>query len=410
MFKTTQKRKKACFSALISLVLVFQLSSVLFVPAEAVSQSELNALKQQQSALADQKADLQSKSDALNDQVSSQSDKLTILTARVNVTKDELKNLSDQISYYTNSIAKMENDLNVNQQKELQLEQKYKTRIRAMEESGSTPYIAILFGARSFSDLLDRIECISEIMEYDNGLVKNVQDAQVKTASAKSDMEKQMAEQETVFASYQQKQADLLVQQNEAAAVLTSLKVDSADYQKQLDSVKTLQSSISGQITDMQNKLEEQERLRAEQAAASKASSGSGSYYGEPLTGSGTGQDIVNFAETFLGVPYVYGGTDPSGFDCSGLVYYCYRHFGYAVNRTATSLSYNGHSVSRSELKPGDIIIFTESDSSDIGHCGIYVGNGEFIHAPHTGDVVKISDLNSEYYDTHYWGARRVID
>jgi cell wall-associated NlpC family hydrolase len=112
---------------------------------------------------------------------------------------------------------------------------------------------------------------------------------------------------------------------------------------------------------------------------------------------------------TFLGVKYVYGGTSPSGFDCSGLVYYCYRHFGYSVNRTASGLAYNGTAVSSSELQPGDVILFTAQDGNYIGHTGIYIGNGQFIHAPHTGDVVKISSLSSTYYTNHYWGARRIV-
>ena len=142
-------------------------------------------------------------------------------------------------------------------------------------------------------------------------------------------------------------------------------------------------------------------------SGSSKPSTGS-SWTNDTTVSGGTGQDIVNYAEKFLGVPYVYGGTSPSGFDCSGLVYYCYRHFGYSVNRTAAGLSYNGTSVSA--LRPGDVLLFTSVDGSYIGHCGIYIGGNQFIHAPHTGDVVKISNLSDSYYTSHYVGARRIIN
>jgi cell wall-associated NlpC family hydrolase len=301
----------------------------------------------------------------------------------------------------------MENELNINTQREQELLEQFKIRIRVMEENGSVSYISILLGASSFSDLLDRINCMKEIMEYDNGLILDVQDATEKVQAAKEDMEAEMAEQEEVFAAYQEKLVDLADQQTEAAELLASLSADSAEYDAQLASVKSLQSSISVKISDMEEALAEQERIKAEQIAAAqaaaKAAAGGEKWYGDSA-GTASGQEIVDYALGFLGVKYVYGGTSPSGFDCSGLVYYCYRHFGYSVNRTATAQSYNGKVVSSTELQPGDLVFFSSSAyGKTIGHVGIYIGNGQFIHAPHTGDVVKISSLSQSYYKTHYW-------
>lgn len=405
----TPKRKKK-ISVWLAFIMLFTLFSALpGISAEAVSQSELNALKQQQAELSEQKAGIQAQMDALNDKVASQTKKLNLLTEQLDVTNSEIDLLSEQIALYTDSIAQMENQLTEDKQKKQELLESYKTHIRAMEENGEYSYIEILLGASSLEDLLSRIDMIREIMEYYDGLVKKIQEAEENVQIAKTNMETEMAAQEEVFAEYQAKQADLTAQQDEVKAVLSSLTADSEDYQSQLLSVNTLQASISGQISDMTDKLAELERIRAEQAAASQVSSGSDvNWYGDTV-GTGTGQDIVDYAKTFLGVPYVYGGTSPSGFDCSGLVYYCYAHFGYTVNRTAAGLAYTGRVVSSSELAPGDIILFTSTDGSYVGHTGIYIGNGQFIHAPHTGDVVKISSLSEDYYASHYWGARRVI-
>jgi cell wall-associated NlpC family hydrolase len=307
----------------------------------------------------------------------------------------------------------MENELNVNAQKESELLETYKIRIRVMEENGGLTYLAILFGAASFEDLLSRLNSVGEIMEYDNGLIKDLRAAQEAVKSAKAEMETEMAEQEDVFAAYQEKQADLAVQQEEAADILESLEADSAEYAAQLASVKALQSSLTDKISNMEAQLAEQERIKAEQAAAAlaaaQAAAGSGDKWYGDSAGTASGQEIVDYAMQFLGVKYVYGGTSPSGFDCSGLVYYCYRHFGYSINRTATAQSYNGATVSSSDLQPGDLVFFKKRGSSNIGHVGIYVGNGQFIHAPHTGAVVKISSLASGYYKTQYWGARRIV-
>lgn len=121
---------------------------------------------------------------------------------------------------------------------------------------------------------------------------------------------------------------------------------------------------------------------------------------------SAKGQAIVDEAKKYLGVPYVWGGTTPDGFDCSGLVQYVCRDLGITVDRVTYDQINNGVSVPRSELAPGDLIFFAKD--GDVHHVGIYVGNNEFIHAPRTGDVVKISSLSESYYSEQYYGARRV--
>ena len=125
---------------------------------------------------------------------------------------------------------------------------------------------------------------------------------------------------------------------------------------------------------------------------------------------SGDGERIVALAKQYLGVPYVWGGTSPSGFDCSGLVYYVYKQCGYSINRTAASIYTNGRAVDRSELQPGDAICFTNRGYSYIGHVGIYIGNNQFIHASSGSGKVIISSLSESYYNSHYYGARRIID
>lgn len=128
----------------------------------------------------------------------------------------------------------------------------------------------------------------------------------------------------------------------------------------------------------------------------------------EVLIPSTDGEKIVATAKKYLGVPYVWGGSSPSGFDCSGFVYYVYKQCGYSITRTATAQNTDGYYVSRSDLQPGDIVIFYNSAMTSIGHSGIYIGNGQFIHASSASGKVVISNLSSTYYNTHYYSARRV--
>ena len=120
------------------------------------------------------------------------------------------------------------------------------------------------------------------------------------------------------------------------------------------------------------------------------------------------GERIVSVAKSCLGVRYVWGGESMSGFDCSGLVYYTLKTLGYSPYRTASSQYKMGTYVSKDNLQPGDLVFFAGTYKSGISHVGIYVGDGQFIHAPGSGDVVSYDDLTSGYYANHYYGARRM--
>lgn len=124
-----------------------------------------------------------------------------------------------------------------------------------------------------------------------------------------------------------------------------------------------------------------------------------------------TGSSVVQYAKQYLGYRYVYGGTSPStGFDCSGFTSYVYKHFGKSLSRTASAQSSNGTSVSRSNLKEGDLVLFGGSSGSGIGHVGIYIGGNSFIHAANSKKGVIISSLSETYYAKRYVTARRIIN
>ncbi|BDF67401.1 hypothetical protein CE91St43_13730 [Oscillospiraceae bacterium] len=125
---------------------------------------------------------------------------------------------------------------------------------------------------------------------------------------------------------------------------------------------------------------------------------------------SSLGQQIVEYAKQFLGKPYVWGGNGPNSFDCSGFTKYVYAHFGYTLNRTASAQLNNGTAVSRSELQAGDLVFFNNGRvSTPVSHVGIYVGDGQFIHASTNTYAVQFDSLNSNYYNNTYVYARRIF-
>ena len=126
-----------------------------------------------------------------------------------------------------------------------------------------------------------------------------------------------------------------------------------------------------------------------------------------------TGEDIVAYAKKYLGYDYVSGGASPkTGFDCSGFTKYVYNHFGYTISRTSKAQAKNGKEVAKSDLQPGDLIIFKNQSLTAIGHVGIYVGNNKIIHSSEPGVGVVVTDMNAKgyNYNKRYVTARRIID
>jgi cell wall-associated NlpC family hydrolase len=198
------------------------------------------------------------------------------------------------------------------------------------------------------------------------------------------------------------KKADAAKQR--AAALITSQRAKIAD----------LNSQIQQLVGERKARLAREARARAAAAAAARATQDSAPSPApapvEPTSGApappanSLGEQAVQIAMGELGVPYVWGGASPSGFDCSGLTMWVYAQLGIGLDHFTGSQWNAGPHVSESELAPGDLVFF----EPDIGHVGMYIGNGEFIHAPHTGTVVQISSLSDSWYAAEYQGAVRV--
>jgi cell wall-associated NlpC family hydrolase len=184
--------------------------------------------------------------------------------------------------------------------------------------------------------------------------------------------------------------------------------------ESQLAQRKQLLSSIRGEIAQL--KAQEAAQQRALQAAAqarlsraappetsgiavgAAAATPEGSTVAPPNVHGG----VIGVAMQYLGVPYVWGGASPRGFDCSGFVMYVFAAIGVSLPHSSYAQFGMGTPVSMSQLQAGDLVFF-----SGASHVGIYIGGGQFVHAPHTGDVVKISSL-SGYYSSAWAGGRRI--
>ena len=272
-------------------------------------------------------------------------------------------------------------------------------RLVALYKNGSDGgTIEVLLGAKSIDDLLNRLDAVDRVSEQDARVLREVKSFRAQVIERKGRLERAQKAQVRVVA--------------DKAAQRSSIEGQLAERQRLLSSIKDQIASLQAAEQRRQERLaaQAQARFRAAQAVAAPAEAAP-----EALVESDSPAEavapapearyggVVGIAMQYLGVPYVWGGASPSGFDCSGFIMYVYSQVGVSLPHHAASQYGMGSAVSRDQLAPGDLVFF-----NGLGHAGIYIGGGQFIHSPHTGDVVKISSLSDSWYARTWVGARRI--
>jgi cell wall-associated NlpC family hydrolase len=256
-------------------------------------------------------------------------------------------------------------------------------RLVQLYQNGSPDLVEILLGSSSLDEILDGIDTASRVSDQDAQILNEVRKFQAEIRQREAELDQARDKQEQVVA--------------ERAAKKDEIESRLAQRQELLASIKDQIAEIQAAERRRQARLEEAAEARLE-----TQSTGGGGGGGGPAPPSRYG-GVVGIAMQYLGTPYVYGGSSPSGFDCSGFVMYVYSRVGVSLPRVVSAQYTAGVAVSRSDLQPGDLVFF-----NGLGHVGIYIGGNQFIHSPHTGDVVKISAMTG-YYSSGYVGARRIL-
>jgi peptidoglycan DL-endopeptidase CwlO len=257
-------------------------------------------------------------------------------------------------------------------------------------ESDST--LDVLVGSRSLVDLVDGLEAVSRVSEQDTQVLGDVRTFRSQVQRRRALLKRARAQQAELVAA--------------RAANKASIESRLADRQRMLSSIRSEIAQIRAAEQRRQAELERQARARlaAPQPLIPELAASSPTPEASPLPAAPPAKygGVVGVAMQYLGIPYVYGGSTPAGFDCSGFVMFVFAQVGVSLPHNAAAQYGYGTPVDRSQLQPGDLVFF-----NGLGHNGIYIGGGSFIHSPHTGDVVKISSL-SGWYDSTWVGARRL--
>ncbi len=358
-----------------ALVLSIAIVSIVVEPVSATTISDLeNQIQQNQNAL-----------DDINNQIDDMESAQEVLEEEIADINAEMINLMTSIGLLEENIAQKEVDIaaaEIEYQNALATEQKQYAemlvRIKFMYEQGDTNLISMLFGAGSFSDMLNKVDYIEQLYSYDRQQLQTYQETTVKVDEMKNNLELEKAELLT-------EKASLAEQEIELDTILAKKKAEVKNYEAMVADAQKKAKQYKDKIKEEQKELE---KLQAGNTTANNGNyvvTGFDTSIIDNATGSVLGKNIAKYGCQFIGNPYVYGGTSlTNGADCSGFTYRIYADFGYSIPRTSGAQRSCGTGVSYEDAQPGDLICYD-------GHVGLYVGGGYIVHASTEKTGIKIS-------------------
>jgi cell wall-associated NlpC family hydrolase len=326
-------------------------------------------------------------------------------------------NLGKAVEAYDSATVKLQhirNELNVNKYEMKVAKSNYGASVRHLEQrlvqlyqtnDGTDSTVDVLLGANNLGQMINRLETQKRVSDQDARILGQVLKFKHQVAVTGAALERAHQAQQRVVAA--------------RAAAKAQIESGIAEHQRLVNSIRGEIRQLQAEEAARQALLAAQARARLVQQQQEAQARLNTAVVGVTTSVPSSTNDpsavttvappsryggVVGVAMAQLGKPYVYGTAGPDTFDCSGLVVYSYAAMGVSLPHSSYALWNVGVYVSRDQLQPGDILFF-----DGLGHVGLYIGGGQFIQAPHTGDVVKITSLNDPWYAASYVGARRVL-
>lgn len=402
--------------------------AMMILVVEPVCATTISDLEKEKKELEEQKKAAENKQSEEQEKLNTISGEIDTMQGEVDDMAGEIEEIDAALVETIASVEMIEEDID---EKETQIEETtveyeaalateqeqyeaMKLRVKFMYEKGESTYLQLFLESQSLSDMVNKADYFEKLYAYDRKMLEEYQLARETTQTLKEQLEGEMAELEAQQHELEEEKASLETLLTEKQAeyddyelMLTKAKQEAAVYkanvEKQTAEIRRLEQETAKKESEIEaaKKAEEEakkaqeEALKNQQSSSSgsngssgSSSSSAGSGYASASSYAGTGskgQQVASYACQFIGNPYVMGGTSlTNGADCSGFVWRVYKDFGYSLPRTSYAQRSAGTEVSYSDAQPGDVICYA-------GHVGIYIGNGQIVHASTQKTGIKIT-------------------
>jgi peptidoglycan DL-endopeptidase CwlO len=326
------------------------------------------------------------------------------VVAQINGLNSSLDRADELVNLANLKLARVQHDISTNRRELViakhNLAMSRRTiarRLVTLYTTGSTSTLEVILGAHNLQEVIDRIDTANRVSSVDAQVAGQVVRFKAAVIAARTQLATEKRQVRRLVAQRAEQKQAIEIRLSQRRTLLSSLdgevqRLIEAQQAAQLRAARAAQAKAADAQAQATQTYDET-------AVGVTASTPEGATVLPPSQYSG----VVGVAMQYIGTPYVWAGDSPGGFDCSGLVSYAYGQVGVSLPHSSYAMWGDGTPVPRAQLEPGDIVFF-----DGLGHVGIYIGGGEFVHAPHTGTDVQVSSLDSGSYAASYVGARRV--